>query len=125
MGQNHSSQNQTNSNFKAGDFFDVRNHEHHITPLNTYLKIAAALFALTFLTIGFHVLREYMGPLAPFIAFSIAAAKAYLVMAWFMHLKYDIILNRIIFALGFVFLLLLFGITALDTYSRVINVSPL
>lgn len=93
-------------------------HEHHIIPLNTFIKVALGLFVLTFLTVGFHSLRQYLGPLAPFIAFSIAAVKAYLVMAWFMHLKYDNVLNRIIFGAGFVFLALLFIITALDFYSR-------
>jgi cytochrome c oxidase subunit IV len=91
---------------------------HHITPISVYIKVAGALFLLTFLTIGFHMLRQYMGPVAPFIAFTIAAVKAFLVMAWFMHLKYDVLLNRVIFGAGFIFLMLLFVITALDIYSR-------
>lgn len=91
---------------------------HHITPLNVYIKVATALFVLTFLTVGFHALHEQLGALAPLIAFTIAAIKAFLVMAWFMHLKYEIFLNRIIFVTGFFFLMLLFAITALDIYSR-------
>lgn len=91
---------------------------HHITPLNVYFKVATALFVLTFLTVGFHALHEQMGALAPFIAFTIAAVKAFLVMAWFMHLKYEVFMNRIIFVTGFFFLMLLFAITALDIYSR-------
>ena len=92
--------------------------EHHITPLATYLKIAGALFLLTFLTVGFHALREYTHPFSPLIAFSIAAVKAYLVMAWFMHLKYDTPLNRIIFGTGFLFLAILVFFCVLDIYTR-------
>jgi cytochrome c oxidase subunit IV len=93
--------------------------EHHITPLSTYLKVAGGLFGLTFLTIIAHVFKNHYLSLAPIIAFAIAAVKAYLVMAWFMHLKYDKPSNRIIFALGFFFLALLFGISILDILTRV------
>ena len=96
----------------------ANNHQPHITPLTTYLKVAAVLFALTFLTIAAHSIRGFLGPAAPFIAFTIAAVKAFFVMAWFMHLKYEGIENRVIFGLGFFFLLLLFGITATDIFSR-------
>jgi cytochrome c oxidase subunit 4 len=99
--------------------------EHHITPLSTYLKIAGGLFLLTFLTVGAHVLREHFEPFSAVIAFTIAAIKAYLVMAWFMHLKYDVPSNRIIFATGFIFLALLFGISMLDIYTRVAQSSIL
>lgn len=99
--------------------------EHHITPLSTYLKIGGALFGLTFLTIGAHVLRHHFEPFSALIAFAIAGVKAYLVMAYFMHLKYDVPLNRLIFATGFIFLALLFGICALDIYTRVAQTSVL
>ncbi len=103
------------------DNHQTNNHseEHHIMPLATYFKVAGALFILTFLTVGFHAIHEYLGPFAALIAFGIAAVKAFMVMAWFMHLKYDTIFNRIIFASGFIFLALLFIMTALDIYSRV------
>lgn len=97
----------------------------HVTPLNTYLKVAGALFVLTFLTVGFHAIHEYLGPLANLIAFAIAGVKAFLVLAYFMHLKYDTKLNRWMFASGFFFLLLLFIICAIDAYSRIPASSPL
>lgn len=92
--------------------------EHHITPFATYIKVAAALFALTFLTVGAHAIHHFLGPVAPLVAFAIAAVKAFLVMAWFMHLKYENLENRIVFSLGFFFLLLLFGISITDILSR-------
>lgn len=98
----------------------ANNHEeHHITPLSVYLKVAGGLFLLTFLTVGAHALRSHFEPFSAIIAFAIAAVKAYLVMAWFMHLKYDTLSNRIIFATGFFFLALLFLISALDIFTRV------
>ena len=96
--------------------------EQHVTPLNVYIKVAGALFLLTFLTVGAHVLKEHYPILQPFgglIAFVIAAVKAYLVMAWFMHLKYDVPSNRIIFSMGFIFLSVLFFFCVLDIYTRV------
>lgn len=99
--------------------------EHHITPFNTYLKIGGFLFLLTFLTVGAHALREYIQPFSALIAFSIAGIKAYLVMAWFMHLKYDKPTNRIIFASGFIFLALLLGLCTLDIITRVVQNSVL
>lgn len=92
---------------------------HHITPFSTYVKVALALFALTFLTVGAHALRHYIEPFSAIVAFAIAGVKAYLVMAWFMHLKYDTLMNKIIFSLGFIFLALLFALSALDIYTRV------
>lgn len=92
--------------------------EHHIMPFATYMKVALALFALTFLTIGAHSIRTHLGALAPLVAFAIAGVKAFLVMAWFMHLKYESMENRIVFGLGFVFLLVLFGISITDILSR-------
>lgn len=97
--------------------------EHHITPFSTYLKVAFGLFALTFLTIAAHAIRTHLGALAPLVAFAIAAVKAFLVMYWFMHLKYEKLENRLVFAAGFFFLLLLFGISITDILSRA-SVSP-
>lgn len=94
-------------------------HEHHVTPFSTYMKVAAALFLLTFMTVGAHALREHFEPFGAVIAFTIAGVKAFLVMSWFMHLKYDKPTNRIIFATGFFFLGLLIAISMLDIFTRV------
>lgn len=99
--------------------------QHHITPVKTYLKVAGGLFALTFLTIAAHQIHEQLGAMAGPIAFMIALVKAFLVMSWFMHLKYDTPLNRIIFSLGFIFLGLLFATCMIDIYSRVAQMSIL
>ena len=87
--------------------------------------VAAALFALTFLTIIAHIFKTHYLAVAPLIAFTIAAIKAFLVMAWFMHLKYEPQTNRLIFACGFLGLAVLFGICAMDIFTRIYQGSVL
>lgn len=98
---------------------------HHITPFNTYIKVAGALFALTFLTIIAHHFNQQLGVLAAPVAFLIASVKAVLVMWWFMHLKYDSIINRVTFGAGFFFLALLIFFCGLDIWTRVVEFSTL
>lgn len=92
---------------------------HHIVEFPILLKTGLALFALTFLTMFAFWMHRYLGPAGPFVAFLIAGIKAALVMMFFMGLKYDSLMNRFIFSLGFFFLLLLFAISALDIWTRV------
>lgn len=98
---------------------------HHVTPFNVYVKVAVALFALTFLTVAAHSIREHLQPFAAVVAFGIATIKAYLVVAFFMHLKYENTINRAIFVSGFLFLFLLFILTTLDIYTRISQSSVL
>lgn len=97
----------------------------HITPMSTYLKVAAALFGLTFLTVIAHQFHHQMGALAAPVAFLIALVKAILVLLYFMHLKDDTNMNRAIFATGFFFLAVLLFFSAIDIWTRVVEVSPL
>lgn len=97
----------------------------HITPMSTYLKVGGALFGLTFLTVIAHQFNAQLGALAAPVAFLIALVKAILVLLYFMHLKDDNNLNRVIFASGFFFLLLLLAFSVLDIATRVTEVSPL
>ena len=97
----------------------------HISPMSTYLKVAGALFALTFLTVFAHQFNAQLGALAAPVAFAIALVKAILVLLYFMHLKDDNNMNRLIFASGFFFLLILIFFCVLDIVTRVTEVSPL
>jgi cytochrome c oxidase subunit IV len=90
---------------------------HHIVPAELLTKILLVLFALTVLTVV--TSRLHLGPFAGMVAFSIAGVKAYLVMTIFMGLKYEVQSNRIIFALGFLGLAVLYIFCALDIYTRV------
>lgn len=99
------------------------NHSHHIIPFKVYVMTAAALFVLTFATVGFHQL--HLGAMAAPVAFLIASVKAALVMLFFMGLKYDNMINRVIFGTAFFFLALLFAISALDIWTRIVEKSTL
>jgi cytochrome c oxidase subunit 4 len=96
---------------------------HHVIPFAIYVKVAVALIILTFATVFFHWM--HLGALAGPVAFLIAAVKAALVMLFFMGLKYDDKVNQVIFGCGFFFLLVLFGFSALDIWTRVKEISTL
>lgn len=97
----------------------------HIAPMSTYIKVAGVLFALTFLTVIAHQFHVQLGVLAGPIAFLIATVKAAFVLLYFMHLKDDNNMNRMIFASGFLFLGLLLLFCVIDIVTRVVEVSPL
>lgn len=97
--------------------------EHHITPASTYLGVFVSLAVLTILTVVFYVI--HLGPFATPVAFLIATTKAVLVMGYFMHLKYETGMNKLIFSLGFFFVFLLFVFCAADIFTRVKVMSTL
>lgn len=97
---------------------------HHVIPMKVYMAVAAALFILTFMTIGAHVVL-HEGTLKTIVAFAIASVKAALVIGYFMHLKYDNMMNRVIFASAFFFLFLLIFFCVLDIGTRIPVSSPL
>lgn len=91
--------------------------EHHIVPAPLLTKVLFALLFLTVLTVV--TAQMHLGALAGLVAFLIAGVKAYLVMAYFMGLKYDSFSNRMIFASGFIFLFIMFIFCFLDILTRV------
>lgn len=98
--------------------------DHHVIPFEILAKVAGGLLVLTVLTV---VTAKFMhlGAIAPLVAFAIAGAKAFMVMGYFMGLKYDVKSNRMIFGAGFFFLGLLFFFCALDIWTRVAQSSTL
>lgn len=97
--------------------------EHHITPASTYMGVFVALIVLTIVTVVSYMM--HLGVLATPVAFLIATTKAGLVMAYFMHLKYETKINKLIFSLGFFFVFLLFVFCATDIFSRIKEISTL
>lgn len=92
---------------------------HFIVPAKILTNVLLALLALTVLTVV--TAQMHLGVFAGPVAFAIAIVKALLVMAFFMGLKYDDRSNRIIFSLGFFFLIVLFFFSALDIYTRILQ----
>ena len=96
---------------------------HFIVPFTNLRNVAIALLGLTFLTVA--TAQMHLGWAAAPIAFVIATIKALLVMAYFMGLKFDAKTNRLIFALGFVFLGVLYFFCVLDIFTRVLETNQL
>jgi len=71
----------------------------HITPYQTYAWVLIALLTLTFITIT--VTWIDLSALTVLVAMIIASVKAYIVLTYFMHLKFESSLFRV-----FVFMVL-------------------
>jgi cytochrome c oxidase subunit 4 len=78
--------------------------------------VYVTLLILTIITVA--VSRIDLGALNMFVAMFVASVKAAIVALWFMHLKYENKLNRVVFASGFFFLLVMFAFSAIDIFSR-------
>jgi cytochrome c oxidase subunit 4 len=87
-----------------------------VPPARTYVLVWLALLALLALTLGSSYLP--MGWLNPTINLGVAAAKALLVLAFFMHLRSGHYLLRIVAAAGFFWLALLIGLAFTDFTMR-------
>lgn len=90
---------------------------HHIVELKTNVTTLAILVVLTVVTVltaKFVDLGDYNLLLAMFIA----TIKATVVLGWFMHLKYDGMMNRAIALSGIFFLFLFVGFSYIDLFFR-------
>lgn len=100
------------------------NHDtsHHIIPSQVYFKTFAALIILTLLTVLLSptVMGEavHFGKLNIVLAMAVASTKATLVVLFFMGLKYDGKMNRLIFGSGIFFLVVLYGFSIFDILTR-------
>lgn len=90
--------------------------QEHISPVSLYLKVLAALFVLTGLT--YAVSYASLGPASLPVAMIVAAMKATLVSAFFMHLIYDDKFHMFIFASSLLFVAIFFTFTIFDLESR-------
>jgi cytochrome c oxidase subunit IV len=101
----------------------MAHHEHHITPFSTYLKVLLVLLVLTIFTVvisGFH-----LGPITMLVAMLVASIKAMIVLAYFMHLKDDSNMNRVMFFAGVFFLLIMFAFSYGDIITRIDQLNTL
>ncbi len=90
--------------------------EHHVVPIKTYLAVFAALMVFTLTTVAAAFVD--LGPLNNVVMLGIAIAKATLVVLFFMHVKYGTRMIHLVAAGGFLWLLILFGLTMQDYLSR-------
>ena len=89
---------------------------HHVAPVSLYLLIFGALIVGTILTVV--VAKFDLGPLNNIVMLAVASAKALLVVLYFMHVRWSTRLTWVVAASGFVWLLILFGLTMSDYMTR-------
>lgn len=90
-------------------------HEH-VSPMSTYNGVILALFVLTALT--YAVSFASLGAASLAVAMFVALIKASLVVAYFMHLKYDDRYHLFVFLGTIIFVGIFFGFTLFDLKSR-------
>ena len=91
-------------------------HAPHVVSPRAFMAVLGALLTLTVLTVV--VSRFNFGDFNLLIAMAIAALKASMVIAVFMHLRWDTPINSIYFLGAFVFVSLLFIFTLGDLATR-------
>jgi cytochrome c oxidase subunit IV len=91
-------------------------HKHHITGYSTHLAVLGVLLVLTAVTVG--ITRFEMGPFNTSAAMLVAGIKAFVVLAWFMHLKFESGFYRIMVTLVVAIFLLVLFVTFFDYWFR-------
>ena len=88
----------------------------HVTPIRIYVAVFAGLLAFTLLTV---VVAAYdFGFLNTAVALAIACTKASLVIWFFMGVRFNTSLTKVVVASGFVWLLIMFVLGMSDYISR-------
>lgn len=95
---------------------DNKNNDHHMTSIETYLKVFGALMVLTVLTVL--VAKIDLGFLNVILAMFIAIVKSSLVLMFFMHLYYDNKTNLLFFLGSVLFLIIFITFTYFDIGFR-------
>jgi cytochrome c oxidase subunit 4 len=85
----------------------------HVLPARVLLGTAAALIALTVVTVV--TSRVDLGPMNVVLALAIAALKASLVAMFFMHLRYEHRFQSVVFLGALFFVVLFVGFVVFDT----------
>lgn len=91
-------------------------HAHHVIPARTYLVVFAVLMALLVATVAGSFMP--LGPLHLPVALAIAAAKAILIVLYFMHVRYSNRLTWVFASAAFVWLAILLVFSLSDYFSR-------
>lgn len=89
---------------------------HPIVPVRTYLAVFAALFILTIVT--YLVALQDFGVMNTPIALGVAGLKASLVIVFFMGVRFNTPLTKLVVIGGFGWLLIMFVLTMNDYLTR-------
>jgi cytochrome c oxidase subunit 4 len=89
---------------------------HIVTPVRTYVFIFVSLLVLTAVT--YLVATHDFGAMNTPIALAVALLKASLVVIYFMGVRYNTPLTKVVVVAGFFWLFILFGLTLNDYLTR-------
>ena len=90
--------------------------DHIVVPVRTYVSVFLALLVLTAIT--YLVAIQDFGWLNTPIALAVAIGKASLVVIYFMGVRYNTPLTKVVVVTGFFWLFILFGLTLNDYLTR-------
>ena len=93
-----------------------KEHKPHISSYYSHGVVLVTLLVLTAITV--EVADLELGPLSVFVALIIASIKGTTVLTYFMHLKYDKPMFRIMVAGVFILFAVIIGITFIDYVFR-------
>lgn len=96
--------------------FSMSSHSPHITSYKTLGIILIVLLAFTFLTIS--ITSIHLAAWTVAVALVIASIKAFLVLTYFMHLKYESRLLKVLVTMVFLLFALVIAITFVDYLYR-------
>jgi len=88
----------------------------HVAPKSLYYAVFLALIIGTGLTVL--VARYDLGPFNNIVMMTVACTKALLVVLFFMHVRWSSRLTWVVAGSGFVWLLIMFGLTMADYMTR-------
>ncbi len=88
----------------------------HIVSVKGYVAVFAALMVLTVVTVL--ASRVELGLLNTVVALAIAVFKATLVILYFMHVRYSTRLTQVTVVAGFLWLIIMIGLTFSDYLTR-------
>ena len=88
----------------------------HVAPKSLYYLVFGALIVGTVLTVV--VAKFDLGAFNNVVMLSVACAKALLVVLYFMHVRWSTRLTWVVAGSGFFWLLIMFGLTYSDYWSR-------
>lgn len=94
----------------------MENEKHHAVPYKVYVYILVVLIAFTFMSIG--ITQINLGAYSVLGALIFAMIKSFLVLTYFMHLKFDTLFLRLSVLSIFILLLVVIVITFLDYFYR-------
>lgn len=94
----------------------MENEKQHAVPYRVYAYILIVLIVFTFMSIG--ITQINLGAYSVLGALIFAMIKSFLVVTYFMHLKFDTLFLRLSVLSVFILLLIVIVITFLDYFYR-------